>query len=1339
MSKDMKYKRKAGKITLALLLSVIMLAESTAGAAVTYAAENAGGQVISVDENIDNEVENTADDATEAGAGTEQDASDETGAEQDASGEAGSGQDASGETETEQDASGEAGSEQDVSGETGSEQDNPETGDQKEDNGGNVSNEDGSDENEEKEPDEDVSDETKEDDVDAETEELEEAEDKTLDEEADKQDDEEGLDGFSAMPSGYSISSAQKEEKRNLADSMSLFDDSGEGTLYAAREVFAFADTLEEAEAIAAAYHAELIEYDEGVAVLKLAEDISVGRALRVAASLDNNLPAVYPNYYRYASVDAQPSVEESSGLEVTSEEYDAANIDAADEVSNETAMAVPSGATYNDPDLTEQWQHNSVGSLYAWDKGYQGQNVKVAILDSGVTAHEDLTIAEAVNKVTSEGAVTDDVEGHGTHVAGIIGATLNNNMGGAGIAPKAELYNVRVLGNSGSGSDAQIIQGIYWAMDKDVDIINMSLGGVGYDPAFQQVVNEAYEQGIAIFAAAGNDGGANKDYPAGYDHVICVAATASNNSRASFSNYGAWVDLSAPGQDIYSTYSKGGLKYKYLDGTSMACPVAAGEAAVILSAKLSALEGKTGGAKVDALEKIMKDSAVSMGSGMGKGVTNLPKALGINVLSVKPSTPVIAVEKNIDNEDTLSVKVTITADARTTIYYSTNGKAPAYKNGAWSNATVYTGPVTINNVKSGTIQAVAINEAGLVSKVKKATFKLQPRVKSIQISGVSQIVPGKSTQLKAVVTPDYAANKQVTWTIAKKGGTAEEAKSAGVSINKNGKVSATRQAQAGEYTVTATAKDKSGVSQTYSVTVITAVKVKTITLSAKAKTLERPKDPSYDVFATAAVVVNEGAAAAVAEDFIWTSSNAKVAAVSDKGVVTPLTPGKTTITALANDSSGKKATCTITVKQLATGVTISGSQAVAKGKKITLKAAVAPANVSNKNVTWKITDEAGNGMTAKDNGISINAKGVVATTAKAVPGTYKVTATSKDTAQKSSAAYTITVRDAASAITGITLDSKKATIFRVTNGFGAPTTVTLTATLKGGSGSEDYTVTSSNENIAVVKNVPKNATGDKVTFTVQAAGKTTGKATITIASTDGSNKKATCAVTVVNPVSKINVAPATGSSHYIVPGKSLTFKAALETEYGAISNKNVTWKIVTLKYNNTTESWEDTDENSNDYGVSINASNGKVTAKGNAKTYARGYRIEAEAKDGSHAKTAYAYAVQVVEKTTKLALYDILTDNDGDIIGVKEKSTKYTWLQPLAWGGNVYMFDYWGTGSGGFTVSSSNPNVVSATLSSSGGYYFLNLATYKKGSATITIKAMDGSGKQVKYKFKIT
>ena len=209
-----------------------------------------------------------------------------------------------------------------------------------------------------------------------------------------------------------------------------------------------------------------------------------------------------------------------------------------------------------------------------------------------------------------------DDQNGHGTHVAGIIGARGDNDRGISGLCWKTNIVSVRILDAEGRGYVAQQVAGIEYALRVGAKIINCSFGGPDSSPAVQDAIAEARKQGALIVAAAGNDG-ANADakpfYPAAYpdSNVLSVAATDDHDRLASFSNYGATtVDLAAPGDAIGSTYL--GSKYVYLSGTSMAAPYVAAAAAMLrqhnsswdagdLSSRLrkkgdevSALRGKT-------------------------------------------------------------------------------------------------------------------------------------------------------------------------------------------------------------------------------------------------------------------------------------------------------------------------------------------------------------------------------------------------------------------------------------------------------------------------------------------------------------------------------------------------------------------------------------------------------------------------------------------------------------------------------------------------------------------------------------------------------------------------
>lgn len=1175
----------------------------------------------------------------------------------------------------------------------------------------------------------------------------------TEDEETDS-DEDERLEGFEQMPSNYRLTSEQMESKRDLAshlDEISAFE---EGVDYVDGQVITFAQTQEEAEQIADAYHARIVAFEYGVLTLELDRQDTVSKAMRVAANEEINLPAVWPNYYRYAygeitadesdlsdvipedvSADSEQytlseqdgmqenAAEQDDFIEIDTEEYEmegaADGIDGAEQAEASYMEALAYSDPYlNSADSHYQYHHTIIGSSYAWAAGYTGQGIKVAVLDTGVANHTD------VSATSIYGPGTSDSHGHGTHVAGIIGAKANGKLG-VGVAPGVTLYSGNVLPN-GTGTDDDIIKAIKAAQAKNVDIINMSLGGLGYNGAFQETVNQAYEQGIAIFSASGNDGGTNYTYPSCYDHVISVAATDAGNERAYFSNYGNKVDLSAPGVFIWST-SKDGSNYTRMSGTSMACPVAAGEAAVILSGNAS-VRSKTGKARVNALESTMKANAIKTGSGMGAGITILPKALKLSTAVTKPATPTISFAP--DNKAAAqTVKVTIKAQGEVTVYYTTDGKTPTYKNGLVGNGAVqYTQPFDIKNQAKATVKAIAVNENGLVGAVRSSSYTLKPYVSSITISGVQQIAKGKSAQMKAEILPAYATNKKVTWelyTADNKKIDAKLAKETGVSITSAGKVTATKNAKPGDYTIKVTAKDNGAKSVTYKITVIDTVKIDTVKFMDKSKNtvlknveLTLPEDRSRNLGESLEWKCKDGATAELS-DFKWSSSNTAVAKVSTTGVVTPLKAGKVMITALANDSSGKKATCTITIKQLADTITIAGSAKVAAGTSQTYKATVLPDYTSNKKVTWKLSDAAGEvtAKRSKEIGVSINStNGRLTTTAKAVAGEYTVSAVAADGSGKSESKSVMVTKGK---ITGITWDNKaykNVSIFRKQQDSGTKTSTTVSATVKGTDGAElsAYTVTNSNPGIA---SVSAQQLGAKISLTITATGKAAGKTNITIAAADGSGKKLTCTATVNNPVSGIVIAPSAGRNQYVARGKNLQLKAVVETENGKVSNKGVTWELYDSKGTKIDENLSKTT------GMKITAA-GKVTATKNAATGA--YTVKATAKDGSG--VTKTYEISVADPATYINLYN----SRGYYM-----STAYQYIFEQGW---IYKAKLTtdakqGPIQGSIAVSSSNPAVLSVRVLDSG---VLQIAAYKKGTAVVTLTAMDGSGTQVKYYFAV-
>jgi minor extracellular protease Epr len=231
----------------------------------------------------------------------------------------------------------------------------------------------------------------------------------------------------------------------------------------------------------------------------------------------------------------------------------------------------------------TQDWGIARLEAPRAWEQGFTGKGVKIAVVDSGVAQHEDLIIVGGASFTSYTTSFSDD-NGHGTHVAGIIGAR-NNHYGTVGIAHESSIYAVKVLDQNGSGSLSDVVAGIDWSITNKMDIINLSLGTTSHSSTLKAVVDKAYNQGILVVAAAGNNGstdgsGDTVNYPARYDSVIAVSATDSRDRRASFSATGSSIEVAAPGVNILSTIT--GNKYSQMSGTSMAAPYVAGNLALL-------------------------------------------------------------------------------------------------------------------------------------------------------------------------------------------------------------------------------------------------------------------------------------------------------------------------------------------------------------------------------------------------------------------------------------------------------------------------------------------------------------------------------------------------------------------------------------------------------------------------------------------------------------------------------------------------------------------------------------------------------------------------------------
>lgn len=312
-----------------------------------------------------------------------------------------------------------------------------------------------------------------------------------------------------------------------------------------------------------------------------------------------------------------------------------------------------------NDPGYPNQWAHPKINSPAAWDVTTGSNTIVIAVIDTGI----DLTHPEFSGKLVTGydfywyDTTPDDENGHGTHVAGIAAASTNNSTGVAGMSWGAKIMPIKALGADGSGYNFDITSGILYAKNNGADIINLSLGGSTNDGAMQDAVNQAHAAGALVVAAMGNANTSSPAYPAAFNNVMAVSATAPDDSRASYSNYGPHVDIAAPGgqmgylhdpDGIYSTmptynaylYTQYGYSknYDYLQGTSQATPYVAGLAALIWSA--------SPGLSNDQVQSVIQNTAVDLGAAgwdniFGWGRINAGAALASLHLSAATLDPI--------------------------------------------------------------------------------------------------------------------------------------------------------------------------------------------------------------------------------------------------------------------------------------------------------------------------------------------------------------------------------------------------------------------------------------------------------------------------------------------------------------------------------------------------------------------------------------------------------------------------------------------------------------------------------------------------------------------------
>lgn len=274
----------------------------------------------------------------------------------------------------------------------------------------------------------------------------------------------------------------------------------------------------------------------------------------------------------------------------------------------------------------TVPWGFQDIGGVNSFVYDHKGQNIKIALLDTGIVNHPDLTVSGGVHFVDGVSNYTDD-NGHGTHIAGIIGAQ-NNEIGVIGLAPSSAIYSVKVLDSDGLGTYSQAIQGIYWAIDNNMNLISLSFGGVVDSQALHEAIKTATGHGLIVVAASGNGGSGDNTmlYPAMYPEVVSVGAVNEEHQRASFSSTGPGLDIVAPGVDVLSTSSDG--SYSVKSGTSMAAPHVTGALAVVWSQNPSWTAQQV-------IDRIY-DTVTQLGdiNEYGRGLVDIDRALGIDSTS---------------------------------------------------------------------------------------------------------------------------------------------------------------------------------------------------------------------------------------------------------------------------------------------------------------------------------------------------------------------------------------------------------------------------------------------------------------------------------------------------------------------------------------------------------------------------------------------------------------------------------------------------------------------------------------------------------------------------------
>ncbi|MCR5138509.1 MAG: S8 family serine peptidase [Oscillospiraceae bacterium] len=1105
--------------------------------------------------------------------------------------------------------------------------------------------------------------------------------------------------GFKGLPEDYELSEEQLEEKRVLTDEGILAAvQSGAGE-YVEGEVLFSAESEEYARMVAEAYNAELAEFSGYIGKLLLT-DATVAEAVECAADMEMPLPAVEPNWI--VSVDP---VMLSEGVSFDTQMQAAAYSglmwqDWIDNTANPDSLLRNPAGSY-------QYQHDIVHSYGAWGVTTGSSNVIVAVVDTGVDYnHPDLAgkVIKGDDYVDGDNDPMDE-NGHGTHVAGIIAATMGNGKGGAGIAPGVSILAVRVMDENGGGNEYAISQGIDYAWKHGAKIINMSINSKNYPSQIHGAIRRATVAGATVIVSMGNDASNIKAAPAYFDEVIAVAATDISGARAPYSNYGDWCDVSAPGSAIWSTTwsTTTGSTYVCWNGTSMATPVVSGVAALYLSYYLSYYGNPVFDQSFPPYMRsiLMKACNKISGKGMGAGVIDAAKLFGVTkggyYSRVFKANGTEITDGTVPANGYITLRSAGGTSSTARFLYSTDGQNPAVLNGA-------------------VVHGAEVSDKGHYD-AEQGCFVLP----------LSEFEPGRTVELRIMELNEAGMAGEVSCLelrITEPENT--EGESGGEARNE------------------------------------TRVRAATVRLNGEIPELKPNTKWSipFEIKDAEGKLLNPENA-----DFRWNVSDESVLNATTQYdeqtgesslILSAKTEGSVTVTGMPTDGSEELLSFTVSVNASLQDIMITGQEIMAPGTSATFKATLSPKNATNKKLVWSVHSSGGS---APPYGVSINPmNGKVTVESWVSVGTRFYVYAQPELG--SAYCYQHYVRVAPKA-TGVDLywngQPVKNGQTLTLNSADIPSTSRRdnTATLKavrvnGGSyAGEGIEWTVNKWEVADLWYEYDQS--DNLSLIIRASHG--GKCTLTAKALDGSNKSIRVNVNVTVPASSITVIPKTLDNRWhdgidkaannYVPigyGKSQGNTAVLGTTYGTPTVKKVSWSWdmgVLNDSGNYVANSSLTDYAARNRYVSINNS-GNLSVKPKleqAVRYNYNYyiRVTARTTDGTNLMHSVYYRpipqivkVEIINNSGYLAKKDIIYQSWGEgtlsyeVVGLSKYGKYYYRELP------------------NFSVTSSNPDVAGGTMSYGfdeeyGWYAILTVyrnATGKKGTAKITVKTTDGTNK---------